>query len=323
MKNDIPIAVTSRSFSRHPVLRKELLDRYSNVRFNDEGLSLEGQQLIEFARGRKKLITALEKVDEAFLAALPELEVIGKYGVGTDMLDKQAMARYGVRLGWEGGVNRRSVAELALGFMLAMLRKTPLLNREIRAGVWKNQKGRTLSERTVGVIGCGHIGKDLTGLLKAFGCRVLAHDILDFPQFYAANSVVPVGIEELLRVSDIVTLHVPLDESTSNILSADRLALMKPGALLVNTARGGLVDEDALKAMLQEERLAGAAFDVFASEPPADQELLTLPNFFSTPHIGGSSEEGILAMGRAAIRGLDINALPVADSPMLVESNSS
>ena len=323
MKNDIPIAVTSRSFSRHPVLRKELLDRYSNVRFNDEGLSLEGQQLIEFARGRKKLITALEKVDEAFLAALPELEVIGKYGVGTDMLDKQAMARYGVRLGWEGGVNRRSVAELALGFMLAMLRKTPLLNREIRAGVWKNQKGRTLSERTVGVIGCGHIGKDLTGLLKAFGCRVLAHDILDFPQFYAANSVVPVGIEELLRVSDIVTLHVPLDESTNNILSADRLALMKPGALLVNTARGGLVDEDALKAMLQEERLAGAAFDVFASEPPADQELLTLPNFFSTPHIGGSSEEGILAMGRAAIRGLDINALPVADSPMLVESNSS
>ena len=126
-----------------------------------------------------------------------------------------------------------------------------------------------------------------------------------------------------MRVSDIVTLHVPLDESTNNILSADRLALMKPGALLVNTARGGLVDEDALKAMLQEERLAGAAFDVFASEPPADQELLTLPNFFSTPHIGGSSEEGILAMGRAAIRGLDINALPVADSPVLVESNSS
>jgi len=323
MKNDIPIAVTSRSFSRHPVLRKELLDRYSNVRFNDEGLSLEGQQLIEFARGRKKLITALEKVDEAFLAALPELEVIGKYGVGTDMLDKEAMVRYGVRLGWEGGVNRRSVAELALGFMLAMLRKTPLLNREIRAGVWKNQKGRTLSERTVGIIGCGHIGKDLTGLLRSFGCRVLAHDILDFPQFYAANSVVPVGIEELLRVSDIVTLHVPLDESTNNILSADRLALMKPGALLVNTARGGLVDEDALKAMLQEERLAGAAFDVFASEPPADQELLTLPNFFSTPHIGGSSEEGILAMGRAATRGLDVNALPVADSPVLVESNSS
>lgn len=322
MKNDIPIAVTSRSFSRHPVLRKELLDRYSNVRFNDEGLSLEGQQLIEFARGRKKLITALEKVDEAFLAALPELEVIGKYGVGTDMLDKEAMVRYGVRLGWEGGVNRRSVAELALGFMLAMLRKTPLLNREIRAGAWKNQKGRTLSERTVGIIGCGHIGKDLTGLLRAFGCRVLAHDILDFPQFYAANSVVPVGIEELLRVSDIVTLHVPLDESTNNILSADRLALMQPGALLVNTARGGLVDEDALKAMLQEERLAGAAFDVFASEPPADQELLTLPNFFSTPHIGGSSEEGILAMGRAAIRGLDINALPVAESPVLIESNS-
>ncbi len=116
MKNSTSIAVTSRSFSRHPILRKELLDRYSNVRFNDEGLSLEGEQLIAYARGCKKLITALEKVDEPFLASLPELEVIGKYGVGTDMLDKEAMVRHGVRLGWEGGVNRRSVSELALGF---------------------------------------------------------------------------------------------------------------------------------------------------------------------------------------------------------------
>jgi len=320
MKNDVPIAVASRSFSRHPVLRQELLDSYSNVRFNDEGCSLEGQQLIEFARGCKKLITALEKIDETFLAALPELEVIGKYGVGTDMLDKEAMVRHGVRLGWEGGVNRRSVSELAVGFMLAMLRETPLLNREIREGTWKNRKGRSLSDRTVGIIGCGHIGKDLTGLLRAFGCKILAHDILDFDDFYASNKVIATGIEDLLRVSDVVTLHVPLDDSTRNILSADRLALMKPGAILINTARGGLVDELALKQMLREGHLAGAAFDVFANEPPSDHELLELPNFYATPHIGGSSEEGILAMGRAAIRGLDINALPVNESALPAES---
>jgi len=105
MKNDIPIAVTSRSFSRHPVLRAELLENYTNVRFNDEDVSLKGEELIEFARGRYKLITALERVDETFLAALPKLEVISKYGVGTDMLDKTAMIRHGIRLGWTGGVN--------------------------------------------------------------------------------------------------------------------------------------------------------------------------------------------------------------------------
>ena len=313
MKNSTSIAVTSRSFSRHPILRKELLDRYSNVRFNDEGLSLEGEQFIDYARGCKKLITALEKVDEPFLAALPELEVIGKYGVGTDMLDKEAMVRHGVRLGWEGGVNRRSVSELALGFMLAMLRVTPLANREIREGTWTNLKGRSLSDRTVGVIGCGHIGKDLVGLLGGFGCKILAHDLLDFPDFYAANDVTPTDLHELLRSSDIVTLHVPLDSSTHNFMNADRLAMMQPDALLINTARGGLVDEVALKGMLQDNRLGGAAFDVFATEPPTDIELLTLANFFSTPHVGGSSEEGILAMGRAAIRGLDINSLPVSE----------
>jgi D-3-phosphoglycerate dehydrogenase len=112
-----------------------------------------------------------------------------------------------------------------------------------------------------------------------------------------------------------VTLHVPLNERTRNILDADRLALMRRDAILVNTARGELVEEQALKRALVEGRLAGAALDVFANEPPGDFELLRLPNFLSTPHIGGSSEEAILAMGRAAIEGLDRNAVPSADHP--------
>ncbi|MCG8381479.1 MAG: phosphoglycerate dehydrogenase [Gammaproteobacteria bacterium] len=310
MADSTPIAVTSRSFSRHPVLRAELLERYSNVRFNDEGVSLSGQALIDFAQGRKKLITALETIDEAFLAGVPELEAIGKYGVGTDMIDKAALARHGVRLGWTGGVNRRSVSELVITFAISLLRHVPRSNLEIRNGEWKNNKGRQLSERTVGIIGCGHIGKDLTPLLRAFGCTVLAHDILDFPEFYADHQVEAVSLEELLQRSDIVTLHVPLDDSTRNLLSSERLALMKPDALLINAARGGLVDEAALKAMLIDGRLAGAGFDVFAIEPPEDYSLMQLPNFLATPHIGGSSEEAILAMGRSAIRGLDENAIP-------------
>jgi len=312
MKNKTPIAVTSRSFSAHPILRAELLARYSDVLFNDQGASLSGEELISFARGRRKLLTALEKLDETIFTALPELEVVSKYGVGTDMIDMAAMARHGVRLGWTGGVNRRSVTELVIAFMISLLRHVPLVHREIRDGIWKNRKGRQLSDRTVGIIGCGHIGKDLTPILRAFGSSVLAHDILDFPEFYAAHQVEPVGLDDLLRRSDIVTLHVPLDAGTWNMLSADRLALMKPEAMLINAARGGLVDEGALKAMLRDGRLAGAAFDVFAEEPPHDLELLRLPNFLATPHIGGSAEEAILAMGRAAIEGLDRNAVPAA-----------
>lgn len=308
-----PIAVASRSFSRHAVLRAELQEFYSDVRFNDESVALKGAAFVEFARGRRKVITALERIDEATLAALPELEVISKYGVGTDMLDLPAMARHGVRLGLTSGVNKRSVSELAIAFMVALLRQVPQASREVREGTWKNRQGRQLSERTVGIIGCGNIGKDLTVLLRTFGCTVLAHDILDFPEFYAAHQVEAVCLDELLRRADIVTLHVPLDDSTRGMLSAERLALLRPDALLVNTARGGLVDEGALKAMLAGGRLAGAAFDVFATEPPEDGELLGLPGFLATPHIGGSSDEAVLAMGRAAIAGLDDNHLPGAD----------
>ena len=312
-KDSTPIAVASRSFSRHPVLRAELQERYGDVRFNDEGLALSGDAFIAFARGRRKLITALEHIDDATLAALPELEVLSKYGVGTDMLDLRAMARRGVRLGWTGGVNRRSVTELALAFMIALLRELPQVDREVSTGTWRNRTGRQLSGRTVGIIGCGNIGKDLTPFLRAFGCPVLAHDILEFPEFYAAHQVEAVGLEDLLRRADIVSLHVPQDDSTRGMLGAERLALMQPGALLVNTARGGLVDERVLKQMLLDGRLGGAAFDVFATEPPEDAELLGLPNFLATPHIGGSSEEAILAMGRAAIAGLDDNRLPGDD----------
>ena len=315
MKDTTPIAVTSRSFSQHPTLRSELLSLYTNVRFNDEGLSLEGESLIEFSSGRRKLITALERIDETILSALPELEVISKYGVGTDMIDKNALIQRGIRLGWSGGSNKRSVAELTIVFMIALLRKVFVANISVREGGWKNYRGQQLSGRNVGIIGCGHIGKDLAVILQAFGCKILAHDILDFPEFYAAHKVEPVGLDELMQRADIVTLHVPLNVNTRNILTAERLALMRSEAILINTARGGLVDEVALKQMLSNGLIAGAGFDVFSVEPPEDMELLRLPNFLGTPHIGGSSEEAVLAMGRAAIKGLDLNRLPSIDYP--------
>lgn len=304
------VAVCSRSFSRNPVLRAELLARYGNVTFNDAGGSLTGDGLVAFLRNHDKAITALERLDDTILAQLPELKVIGKYGVGLDMIDMAAMRRHGKRLGWTGGVNRRSVSEMVISFAVAMLRHFPAAQREVLMGTWRQHVGGLLSGRTVGIIGCGFIGKDIVELLQPWGCTILVNDILDFPDFYARYGVTPVGLEELLQRSDVVTLHVPLDESTRNMISADRLLLMKPSAILINAARGGLVDEAALKAMLIEKRLAAAAFDVFAVEPPQDVELIALANFLVTPHIGGSAEEAILAMGRAAIDGLDVNDVP-------------
>ena len=299
------VAVASRSFSRHPILRAELLARYSEVSFNDAGLSLAGETLVEFLSGHDKAITALEKLDEAMLSRLPDLKVIGKYGVGLDMIDLAAMSRLGKKLGWTGGVNRRSVSELTVAATIALLRHIPQGNAQVREGGWKQLMGRQLSDRTVGIVGCGHVGKDLVRLLMGFGCRILAHDIRDFPDFYAAHGVEPVGLEDLLKTADVVTLHLPFDASTRGILSAERLGLMRSDAVLLNMARGGLVDEIALKVMLMDGRLAGAAFDVFATEPPQDMELLRLPNMLALPHIGGSAEEAVVAMGRAAIAGLD------------------
>ncbi len=307
------IAVCSRSFSRNIVLRKELLERYEQVTFNETGRQLEGDDLVEFLRGHDKAITALERISDEVLACLPELKAIGKYGVGLDMIDMVAMRVHGKRLGWTGGVNRRSVSELVIAFAITMLRHVHAANREVLSGTWRQHVGGELSGRTVGIIGCGHVGKDLVEMLKPFGCPILVNDIRDYPDFYKAHGVKPVSLEELLAQSDLVTLHVPLDASTRNILNEQRLALMKPTALLLNAARGGLVDEVALKRMLQEKKLAAAAFDVFAVEPPIDIELLSLPNFLATPHIGGSAEEAILAMGRAAIEGLEVNQIPDFD----------
>ena len=299
------IAVASRSFSRHPVLRAELSARYPDVTFNDRGLSLAGESLIAFLRGHARAITALEKLDDTVFAALPELKVVSKYGVGFDMIDLDAMSRRGVKLGWTGGVNRRSVSELVIALAVMSLRHLPVANAEVRNGAWRQHVGRQLSNRVIGIVGCGHVGKDLAVLLRAFGCRVLAHDIRDFPDFHARHSIEPKSLDDLLRESDIVTLHLPLDSSTRGLLSATKLGLMRQDAILINAARGEIVDEPALKSMLKENRLAAAAFDVFAVEPPSDTELLRLPNFFATPHIGGAAEEAILAMGRAAIAGLE------------------
>ncbi len=311
MNNTDRVAVCSRSFSRNSILRAELLGHYKYVTFNDAGRQMEGDELVEFLSGHTLAITALERIDAEILSRLPELKAIGKYGVGLDMIDLEAMRNFDKRLGWFGGVNRRSVAELTLAFAIMMLRHAPKANRELISGAWRQHIGGQLSGRTVGIVGCGNVGKDLVKLIQPFGCRVLVNDIVDYSNFYTQYEIKVVTLDELLEQSDVVTLHVPLDASTQGMISRSSLARMRSTAVLINVARGGLVDEVALKYALIESRLAAAAFDVFGVEPPQDLELLALPNFFATPHIGGSAEEAILAMGRAAIHGLVENSIPV------------
>lgn len=299
------VAVTSRSFSKNKFLRAELLKKYSDVKFNDEGKSLSNQDLIEFISDCDKVITALEVINEKILSQLPNLKVISKYGVGLDMIDLKAMADHDVKLGWQGGVNKRSVSELTLSAMISMRHKSIYANQEVRSQKWYQVRGNLLSNSTIGIIGCGHIGKDLVKLLQPFQCQILTYDILDFPEFYLEYDVEPVDLEILLSNSDIVSIHIPLDSSTQNFLSKDRLAKMKKGSILINYARGGLVDEEALKHMILNKKISGAALDVLAKEPPSDFDLTTLDNVFVTPHIGGSTDESIKKMGLAAIDGLD------------------
>jgi len=305
------LAVASRSFSKHPLLRKEVLSRYPDTKFNDQGLSLQGDSLINFLAGYEMAITALETIDHSILSKLPELKIIGKYGVGLDMIDLDAMNKYDVQLGWKGGVNKRSVSELVISSAIALLHRSVFANAEVRKGKWNQVKGRQLSECTFGIVGCGHIGKDIIRLLQPFNCKILAHDILEFNNFYLQYNVTSVGLDELLETSDVVTLHLPLDNSTKNILNKERLSIMKDTAVLINLARGGLIDEAELKNIILTNKIAGVAMDVFAVEPPSDSDFSTMDNVLITPHIGGSTEEAIFAMGMAAIESLKNSKNPL------------
>ena len=298
------LAVASRSFSKNPLLRAAVIKEYPDAKFNDEGLSLSGHSLIDFLDGYEKAITALEVIDNSILAHLPKLKVIGKYGVGLDMIDLNSLHSHGVKIGWKAGVNKRSVSELVVSFATALLHRSVFANMEVRGGHWYQVKGKQLSGSTIGIIGCGHIGKDLVKLLKPYNCKILAYDILDYKEFYEENNVIPIALESLLKESDVVTLHLPLDSSTQNIINKERLQMLKKSAVLINLARGGLIDEQALKEIILEKKIGGVALDVFEIEPPTDKIFASLDNVLITPHIGGSTEEAILAMGMAAIEGL-------------------
>lgn len=305
------MVVLSRSFSKHSLLREELVTKYESVRFNDSGQQLSGQDLIRFIGKAEKIIVGLENLDEYVIAHLPNLRVVAKYGVGLDGLDLAALRQRNIRLGWTPGVNKRSVSELVLFLTLALLRRgIESVNEVAISGGWTQNVGSELTGKTFGIIGCGNVGQDLVRLIQPFQCRVFGHDIAPQPRFYQEFNVRESSMLEVLQRSDVVSVHLPLTPRTRNLIARAELKKMNKKGYLINTSRGNIVNENDLHEGLCKGWLKGAASDVFSTEPPICHDLISLPNFIPTPHIGGTTDEAILAMGRAAIRGLDENEIP-------------
>lgn len=307
------VAVPAVSFGQHPGLVELLRKHYPDSKINTEARPYyrTEEETIEYLRGYDAAIISFERMNERVLSALPDLKVVSKLGVGLDQIDPGAMRRHGVRLGWTPGVNKRSVAELALCMALAGLRHVMALNVAMRSGARPLQRmGRQLTGRVVGVHGCGEIGKEFVRLLQPFNCEVLACDIKDYSDFYRQHGVRAVDFEELLARSEVLSIHLTVTRRTRGLYDARTLDKLRPDCVLINTARGNIIDEAALKERLKDKRIAAAAIDAFAVEPPTDDELLNLPNFIATPHIGAGSEEARWRMGVTAIEGLTDNFLP-------------
>ena len=207
----------------------------------------------------------------------------------------------GICVKWTEGINKRSASEQALGFMLGLCRNLFFSNFTLKQGQWIKDGGMLLTERCIGIIGCGNIGTDLVHLLQPFNCRVLICDLLDKSDVEETYKVTQVPLEQLLAEADVVSLHVPLTELTHFMVNKEFLQQMKTHAHLVNNSRGTVVNQKDLMSALKQKMIAGAALDVFESEPPGDLEFLSLPNLMVTPHIGGNANEAVLAMGRSAI----------------------
>jgi (S)-sulfolactate dehydrogenase len=288
-----------------PVLIAEFMDEAAvaalRQRFAttyDAGLVDRRAALLDAVRSADALIVRNRvRVDAELLAAAGELRVVGRLGVGLDNIDLPACAARGIEVIPATGANALAVAEYVLGASLMLLRGAYGGTAAVAAGGWPRgalSTGRELAGKLLGVIGFGSIGRETGRLARALGMRVIGCDteIATSSPLWAEQHTLPRRLDELLRATDIVSLHVPLTEATRGLIGAAELTLMPPGAILINTARGGIVDEAAVAAALRAGRLGGAALDVFAAEPlPGGSALVDCPNLLLTPHIAGVTRE--------------------------------
>lgn len=252
------------------------------------------------------------QVTPAVLAAAPALKVVARAGVGVDNIDLDAASRAGVLVLNAPGANAVSAGEHTIALLLAVTRQIPHADASTRAGKWERKQLRPidLRGRTVGIVGLGRVGSVVAQRLRAFEMKVLAYDPYIGPQRFTEMGAAPVDFETLLTNSDVVTFHVPATSETTHMLNAETIAKLKPGTIVINAARGEVVDQDALAEALRGGKIAGAGVDVFPHEPCLSSPLFDLPNVVVTPHTGGSSAEALAAIGEvistttlAALRG--------------------
>lgn len=316
------VAITSRSFSANKYLVEELRARYANITLNNSGKTLVGSELLEFLDGQNKVIVGLENFNKNLIDQLPELKVISKFGVGLNNIDLESMKEHSISLGFQPGTNKQSVAELALMHIFIALRKAPSSKEDICNNIWSQNKGHELFGKTIGIIGFGNIGQRLAELLEPFKCKIVFYDGIEFSKEELVdkfpsrsedfiNNLQQSSLNEVLKEADIVSIHIPLLEETQNLISVDELACLKKDVRIINTSRGGIVDEKALEDFLNQNKNAFAAFDVFETEPAFNHPLLKLNNFYATSHLGSMTIEGVISMGIAAINGLDENRIPL------------
>jgi D-3-phosphoglycerate dehydrogenase len=251
-------------------------------------------------------IRAHAHFSERVLDACPHLRLISVWGSGTDHVDLAACARRGITVANTPGVNAHAVAEHAMALMLAVMRRIPRLDAQMRAGEWPRGRSAQLEGKTLGLVGLGAIGARVAELARAFGMTLLITTAGDDRGRSAALGARHASLDDLLRESDVVSLHLRLNDETRGLIGRAQLALMKPTAYLVNTARGALVDREALLDALAREQIAGAALDVYAEEPlPSDDPVRSLPNVVLTPHNAGVTPEVIAEGLRRAVENVE------------------
>lgn len=301
--NNCRVLVTPTSYaSQDESLKTILEEQVKEVVYNTTGKPLSSTQLQSLLPGIDGMIAGLDEIDAAAMAVAPDLIVISRYGVGYNNVDLKAAKLNNITVTNTPGANAKSVAELTIALILNLLRPVLPAVKGVQDGEWPRLKGTCLEGKTVGLIGLGAIGKETARRLSGFDCQILAYDIIKNEEFAEQNNVVYMPLNLLLSQADIVSLHLPGTPDTAGTVDEEFFENMKTGSWIVNTARGELIDEEALISALNSGKIRGAAVDVYQQEPPDKKNpLLKMENVIATPHMGAHSDSATNAMGRIAL----------------------
>ena len=292
MSGSILITPRSLTAAGHPALAR-LQDAGYELVFTTPGQQPTPAELLQVLPGCVGYLAGVEEVDAQVMEAAPGLRVISRNGVGTNNLDLAAARRLGITVCTTPGANARGVAELAMAHLLALARWVPFSDHALKAGGWQRRKGMEVCGKTLGLIGCGHVGRLVARFALGMDMTVLAYDVMPDATFAPSPEFRFMPLADVLCQSDVISLHCPALGDGRALLDAAALATMKQGVFLINTARAELIDPAALTAALHSGQVAGAAMDVFRSEPPTGDPLVASDRVVATPHIGGFTEQSV------------------------------